>query len=147
LFGAGGQIGPDITGAQRGNLDYLIETMVDPSALVARDFKMEIIETTAGRVVTGLVTAESESSVTVETINERIVVPLDEIDTRTVSPLSIMPDGLLEQLSLDETKDLFAYLMGASQVEPAAQKTASPASNPLNGLEKDGKIREDVRRP
>jgi putative heme-binding domain-containing protein len=70
LFDAGGAIGPEITGAQRTNLDYLLENLIDPSAAVARDFQMQIIQTTGGRVITGLVVAESENAVTVQTLNE-----------------------------------------------------------------------------
>ena len=53
LFDAGGTIGPDITGAQRMNLDYLLENLIDPSAAVSRDFQMQVIQTTSGRVITG----------------------------------------------------------------------------------------------
>ena len=49
LFGEGGKIGPDITGAQRTNLDYLLQTLIDPSAAVAKDYQMEKIATTSGR--------------------------------------------------------------------------------------------------
>src|SRR5690606_32361175 len=68
LFGEGGAIGPDITGAQRHNLDYLLENLIDPSAAVSRDYLAEIVQTTDGRVISGLVTAESEQAVTLQTL-------------------------------------------------------------------------------
>lgn len=40
LFDTGGAIGPNLTGSQRTNLDYLLENMVDPSASVAKDFQV-----------------------------------------------------------------------------------------------------------
>jgi putative heme-binding domain-containing protein len=68
LFGTGGEIGPDLTGSQRANLDYILENMIDPSASVARDYQMEILVTISGRVITGLVIAETETAVTVATV-------------------------------------------------------------------------------
>ena len=76
FFDLGGSIGPDITGSQRTNVDYLLENIVDPSAAVARDYRMQIIELIDGRVLTGLVESESDQAVTLLTVNERIVVPV-----------------------------------------------------------------------
>lgn len=116
LFGEGGTIGPDITGSQRKNLDYLLENLLDPSAAVARDYQMDVLLTDSGRVITGLVVGESDAALTVQTVNERIVVPKAEIESRQKSPLSLMPDGMLQQLSTAEVRDLMAYLMGDRQV-------------------------------
>ena len=116
LFGTGGSVGPEITGAQRSNLDYLLENLIDPSAAVARDFQMQIIETSAGRVITGLVVAESASAVTIQTVNEKIVVPLDEIENRATSRVSMMPDGMLQKFTGEQVRDLIAYLSSPGQV-------------------------------
>ncbi|MCA9201461.1 MAG: c-type cytochrome, partial [Planctomycetales bacterium] len=118
LFDAGGAIGPNLTGSQRMNLDYVLENLVDPSAAVSRDFQMQVIQTTAGRVVTGLVVDESPVALAVQTVNERLVIPRDEIDSRQTSPLSMMPDGQLNTLTFEQIRDLIAYLAGPSQVPP-----------------------------
>ena len=68
LFGEGEQVGPDITGAQRTNLDYLLENLFDPSAAVSRDYQMDIIETASGRIITGLVIAQNENALTVTNV-------------------------------------------------------------------------------
>lgn len=116
LFGEGGSIGPDITGSQRHNLDYLLENIIDASATVARDYQMQVIETTQGRTVAGLVISENETAVTLQTINEKVIVPKNEIDDRATSPVSIMPDGMLQNLSFQEVCNLTAYLTGSAQV-------------------------------
>jgi putative heme-binding domain-containing protein len=116
LFDSGGAIGPDITGSQRQNLDYLLENLVDPSGAVVRDYQMQIIETKGGRVITGLVVAESKSAVTIQTVNEKVVVPADEIEDRVTSPVSMMPDGMLQKLSSEQVRDLVAYVTGTNQV-------------------------------
>lgn len=124
LFGEGGAIGPDITGSQRKNLDYLLENLLDPSAAVARDYQMDVILTDGGRVITGLVVGESDAALTVQTVNERVVVPKAEIDSRRKSPLSLMPDGMLNNLSPTQVRDLLGYLMGDRQVSlPEAAAT------------------------
>jgi putative membrane-bound dehydrogenase-like protein len=116
FFDAGGEIGPNITGSQRTNLDYLLQTIYDPSAAVNKDYRMQVIETSAGRVITGLVVSETKAALTVQTFNEKIVVPVAEIETRSESPLSIMPEAMLQNLSTTEIRNLLAYLMGPTQV-------------------------------
>lgn len=115
LFGEGGQVGPELTGAQRGSIDYLLENMVDPSALVGRDYQLTVIETTDGRVLNGIVVADDGDVLTVQTQNERVLLPKNEIDQRQPSKLSLMPEGVLEKLSERELRDLIGYLAGADQ--------------------------------
>lgn len=124
FFDAGGAIGPDITGSQRTNLDYLLQTLIDPSAAVARDYQMQVLETTSGRVITGLVVAETKAAVTIQTVNEKIVVPVAEIEQRTLASVSMMPEGMLQNLSTEQIRQLFAYLMGPGQV-PLPPESAS----------------------
>jgi putative heme-binding domain-containing protein len=115
LFGEGGAMGPDLTGSQRGNLDYLLENIVDPSASVAKDFQMEVIETTGGRVVTGFVSAETEGTVTVSAINEEVLLSKEEIKSRTAMGVSMMPEGMLEALTMEQVRGLVGYLMGIGE--------------------------------
>ncbi len=124
FFDAGGNIGPDITGAQRTNLDYLLQTIIDPSAAVAKDYQLQIVATSAGRVMTGLVIGETKAALTLQTVNEKVVIPVDEIEQRTTSPLSMMPEGMLQTLTTDQARDLFAYLMGPGQVPLPASVVA-----------------------
>lgn len=116
LFDDGGAVGPDITGAQRNNLDYVLENLLDPSALVYGDYQVTTIETKDGRVLNGIVKRETDKAVTLQTQNEAIVVPKDEIEHRLKSPLSLMPEGLLANLKDEEVRDLIAYLASPKQV-------------------------------
>lgn len=117
MFGEGLDLGPELTGSQRHNLDYLLENIIDPSASVARDYRMEIIQTADGRVLTGFLSAETESTLTLRAINEEIVIPKAEVEDRTISKVSIMPEGLLLPLNESEVIDLIAYLQSERQVE------------------------------
>ncbi len=116
LFGSGGKVGPDITGSNRANLDYILENVVDPSAVMGRDYRMSTFVLDDGRSVSGLVQNETDSAVTVRTINDTVVVAKDDIDEQTQSDLSLMPERLLDAMTQDEVRDLIAYLASPAQV-------------------------------
>lgn len=117
LFGEGGAIGPDLTGSNRGNLDYLLGNIIDPSAEIGRDYRMSIVTTKGGRVVTGLQVESTPTRLTLQTATEKIVLDRNDIEEVTESALSIMPEGQLNSLSKDEVRDLIGYL-GTSVAVP-----------------------------
>jgi putative heme-binding domain-containing protein len=116
LFGAGESIGPDLTGGNRTNIDYLLENIVDPSGVVNRDYRMSIVALTDGRVLNGLVTARDDRTLTLVTPTDRHVIPAEDVDDVTVTQQSPMPEGMLDQLSPDAIRDLIGYLMQPAQV-------------------------------
>ncbi len=116
LFDAGGNIGPDLTGSQRKNITYLLENIVDPSAVVAKDFLMEVLLLENGRTVTGIVMDESSQVLTLQAVNERITIPKNEIEDRKQSTVSLMPDGMLDSFDPEEIVDLIAYLASSQQL-------------------------------
>jgi putative heme-binding domain-containing protein len=115
LFGEGASIGPDLTGSQRSNLDYILENVLDPSAVVAREYQVVIVELKSGRTLNGIIARETEQSVTVQTQNEAIIVAKKEIESRTQTNVSMMPEGLLDKLSSEQVRNLVAYLMGPAK--------------------------------
>jgi putative heme-binding domain-containing protein len=116
LFGQGGTTGPDLTGAQRDNVAYLLSNIVDPSAQLAEDYRMWVLVLADGRVVNGVIAERAEQTVTLQTSNERLVVDRSDIDELNQTELSIMPLGLLDALSDQQVCDLIAYLMSPQQV-------------------------------
>src|SRR5207302_230017 len=109
LFGEGGEIGPDLTGSQRANLDYVLENVLDPSAIVPREYQVTVVETKAGRTLSGIVKKESDAAITLQLQNEVIVLPKTDIETRTQTKQSMMPEGIFEPMRLEEVRDLVAY--------------------------------------
>jgi putative membrane-bound dehydrogenase-like protein len=116
LFGAGEIIGPDLTGSNRADLDYILENLVAPNAVVGRDYQMNILLLLDGRVVSGLITRQTESALTVKTINDLVVIAKDDIEEQQLSDMSLMPNGLLDPLTPEEVRDLIAYLGSPNQV-------------------------------
>lgn len=116
LFGEGGKIGPDLTGSQRTNPEYLLTKLLDPSAVVARDYQMTILTLKNGRILSGLIKEENDKTLTLQTQNEAVRLDKSDIEERQRSQQSMMPDGLLAPLSPAEVRDLIAYVSGAGQV-------------------------------
>ncbi len=111
LYGEGGAIGPDLTGSDRHNLDYLLGNTVNPNEVVPADYRLTVFTLKDGRVVSGVVPEESERSVTVQTPVERLTLSADSIEKRETLPVSLMPEGLLKAMDEASVKDLIAYLM------------------------------------
>jgi len=113
LFGEGNQIGPDLTGANRKDRDYLLVNIVDPSAVIRKEFQSYTVQTRDGRVVNGLLVEQSADTVTLLASNgERTTIPRSEMKSMDESRTSLMPEGLLHTLKPQELRDLFAYLQG-----------------------------------
>ena len=122
LFGVGGKIGPDLTGSNRRDLDYVLSNVLDPSALIGKDYLAHVVSMADGRVLTGLVRGEDKDALTLQTANEQVVIPLGEIDRRRPSDQSMMPEDLWTPLSEHEVRSLIAYLAGPAQVPMRATK-------------------------
>ena len=115
LYGEGGAVGPDLTGSNRFNLDYVLQNVIDPSALIAKEFQVTLVRTKDGRVVSGIA-REGDHAVKIVSETGTVVIPHEEIDKVKRSELSMMPDGLINGFSEKEFGDLVAYLRTTKQV-------------------------------
>lgn len=128
LFGSGAEVGPDLTGSDRRNLDYLLLHVVDPSALVPNEFRATLIQTADGRTLSGLVLSENESTLTLLGTSTRDIIQKELVEERALSQKSFMPEGLLDELPDESIRDLIAYLRGEHQVEADLSLT-TPSQN------------------
>jgi putative membrane-bound dehydrogenase-like protein len=121
LYGQGKTVGPDLTGSNRRNVDYLLENIIDPNASVAADFRMVVVEAKNGRVMTGLVVEKTDKTLTIMSqADVRMVVERSDIEDMQSTQSSLMPEGLFQNLSDEQIRDLAAYLMSTEQVPLAA---------------------------
>ena len=107
----GENIGPDLTTiAQRFQQQELLESIVYPSHNISDQYASKIV-TANGRAYTGMVVPRGDVGVTV-LLSDGRTLDLDhaDIDNLAVSPLSVMPTGLLNKLTLSEVADLFAFM-------------------------------------
>ena len=116
LFDAGADIGPELTGANRTDTDYLLQNILDPNALIGKDYQSTTVETNDGRFFVGIVRSDDANALTLKTLGGPVVIPRGDIKTVTVSEVSLMPEGLLSALAPDQVRDLFAYLGSPRQV-------------------------------
>ncbi len=116
LYGSGGNVGPDLTGSNRANLDYILTEIINPSEIMQEAYHLVVITTRDGRTVSGIVAAEDAQQVTLRVIGQDTVLSKSEIQSREKLPVSMMPEGLLKALSDEEVRDLISYLRTTSQV-------------------------------
>jgi putative membrane-bound dehydrogenase-like protein len=111
LNGEGGAIGPELTGSNRDNLDYLLENILFPNATVPAEYRQTTLTLKDGRVLAGVISAQTSTNVTLQAAGESLTIPLSNIEKNIGSNLSLMPEGLLDALGETDARDLIAYLM------------------------------------
>jgi putative heme-binding domain-containing protein len=113
--GEGGTTGPDLREVvtRHENAAALLTQIVSPSAQILEGYESEIFLTTDGHVVSGRVARQEGDVLLVQDDPYRddfLELPLDEIEERTATTVSLMPAGLLSTFERDEILDLLAYL-------------------------------------
>ena len=123
LFGFGGDIGPDITGSNRADLDYILTNIVDPASEVAKAYMVTVVETADGRLVSGFIADENDQTITLQGAEQRVTVAradiaVDEDGAAKIfhSTASLMPPGQLDPMTDEQVRDLIAYLASPEQV-------------------------------
>ena len=116
LFGEGQNVGPDITGSNRADLNYLLENVLDPNAVIGKAYQLNLFTMKDGRVMSGVIKEESPAAVKIAMMGGvEFTLPQPDIAKREVSKLSTMPEGLFDALKSEQVIDLVKYLQsGAS---------------------------------
>ncbi|MHB1082520.1 MAG: PVC-type heme-binding CxxCH protein [Prosthecobacter sp.] len=128
LFGEGQNVGPDITGSNRADLNYLLENVLDPNAVIGKAYQLNLFTMKDGRVMSGVIKEESPAAVKIAMMGGvEFTLPQPDIAKREVSKLSTMPEGLFDALKPEQVIDLVKYLQsGASG--PAKAGTTIPGA-------------------
>ena len=112
LFDDGGKTGPNLTGYERDNIDFLLLSVVDPSAAIREEFTQFQIVTTSGLTLTGLIDKQDDRTVSIRGANNQsTLLNRDDVEVLKAMDTSIMPDGLIEKMTDAELADLFAFVM------------------------------------
>jgi putative heme-binding domain-containing protein len=111
LFGEGGAVGPDLTNTSRADREFLLTSIVDPSAVIRREYLSYVVSTTNGAVLTGLLAEQDGASVTLlDAKGQRTKISRDKIEEIKESPVSLMPENLWKEWTPEQVRDLFRYL-------------------------------------
>ncbi|MCO6459659.1 MAG: c-type cytochrome [Pirellulaceae bacterium] len=112
IHGRGQQVGPEITSNGRGSFEQLLSNVFDPSLVIGSAYQARTVITADGRVLTGLLVEDSPQRVVLNLQGgKQETIARDDVDEVAVSQLSLMPEGVEQQLKPDELADLFAYLV------------------------------------
>ena len=113
--------------SKRFQMREILESVVYPSHVISDQYAAKSILTVDGRTFTGLLVPGAEGEVVLLTPGgEKKVLAKDRVDEIVPSRMSAMPEGLLNELTLKEIADLFAYLA----TPPRASLTQRPSGRP-----------------
>ena len=110
MYGKGGLIGPDLTGSNRANLEYILLNILDPSDDIPDSYKMVTVTTHDGQTLVGAISEEDGRRVVLNAVGQKQIVAKQDIKSRVVSDISMMPEGLLMTLKDSEVANLIQYL-------------------------------------
>lgn len=118
MFGEGSIIGPDLTGSNRADTEYILLNVLEPSAEIQDDYKMVVINTRDGRTYSGNVINENQRQLTLRVVGQDpVIINKSTIQSKDVTPVSLMPPGLFSNLTEKEIVDLMAYLKTSKRVD------------------------------
>lgn len=111
IGGAGGKVGPDMTSlGASAPMDYLVESLYLPNEKIKEGYHAVQIETTEGRILTGVIVRETSEEVVLRPADSKDVsVPRNKIESRQ-NAQSLMPAGLIDGLFEQEQRDLFRFM-------------------------------------
>jgi putative heme-binding domain-containing protein len=109
---SGGSVGPDLAqAAKKLTREQIVENLLQPSKTIALEYRTHAIELDDGRTLTGVVASKNDRELVLrdaEAKEHRL--SIDEIERDLPVPQSLMPEGLLRDLTAQEAADLVAYL-------------------------------------
>jgi putative heme-binding domain-containing protein len=113
--GIGKEVGPDLTTiASRFKRRDILDAILFPSKVISDQYQAEMIELKDGTIVTGVLVRESAAVVLLRTgdnPDKPVSIPKGQIADRAVSPVSLMPAGLLDDMSHAEIDNLLAFML------------------------------------
>ena len=145
IGGAGGIIGPDLVSiGASAPVDYLIESMLEPSKKIKEGYHTAVVTTREGDVVAGAIARQDDTEIVVrDAKGMEIRVPKKEVATTSVSPVSLMPMGLTAQLREDEFVDLIRFLSELGKEGPY-KTTAQRFVRTWEVLQPHGRTRDAI---
>jgi putative membrane-bound dehydrogenase-like protein len=111
LKGVGTQIGADLNAIRDQRRETILLNILDPNREVKPQFLGYVVLTGAGRIVTGMITAETANNITLRKADgtSESVLRID-IDELRSTGLSFMPEGVEKQIDVPAMADLLSYL-------------------------------------
>jgi len=104
-------IGPDLTTvAQRFQKKEIVESVLFPSQVISDQYASRTVTTKGGKAYSGIVAVQANALVVLQANGEKATIPKNDVDEVAPNSKSAMPEGLFNNLTLEEIADLFAYM-------------------------------------
>ncbi len=114
LHDEGGNIGPELTGYQRHDLQSLLTAIVKPNAEIREGFENYLLETKDGQHLSGFVVDQDPRVIVIRTLSgQSATIEKSNLRRMSAAEFSLMPPGLLSDLDEQSLIDLFAYLQSS----------------------------------
>jgi putative heme-binding domain-containing protein len=109
---SGKQVGPELTGiGKKYDRRQLLESLLEPSRRIDPAFVTYVVQTDDGRSLTGVVVERTDEHLTLRDAQDQVVtIPLASVEEQTQQLQSLMPEGLLRDLTAQQAADLLEYL-------------------------------------
>lgn len=128
LFGQGGDVGPELTVYNRADLESMLLAIVNPNAEIREGFENYTVETKDGRSLSGFLAEQDNRMIVLRGMdNQNLVLSRADIADLQPAGLSLMPEGLLDALNEQQTRDLFAYLRSTQPLVGTPPERRRPA--------------------
>jgi putative heme-binding domain-containing protein len=113
----------------------LVTSIVDPSAVIRKEYVAYVVTTTNGRLLTGLLADSTPKTITLlDAKNEHTILPREDIEDMKASPQSLMPEKILDDLDDQQVRDFFSYVQ-ANEAAAAGALRKSEATVPATKRE------------
>lgn len=123
--GQGIAFGPDLGTVRNRDPYFILADILHPNRALADAFELWNIDYGTDLSVSGVISSESSTALTIKKLDgQEETIARQEIRTMQASPISAMPDGLESSISVEEMRDLIAFIKRGG----ALKNTASPVN-------------------
>jgi putative heme-binding domain-containing protein len=111
IYGHGGNVGPDLTGVGRENLDAILTNVLDPSLVIGAPYLVQDVHTKDGQVISGILVEKTDQHIILKDSTKTMTIQMSNVKRISVENISMMPEGLEKAMSQQEFVDLVAFLL------------------------------------
>ena len=143
--GKGGDVGPELTTvAGTRTAKFIVESVLQPSKVIASGYEPYLVETKDGRYLTGVLKEKNEQGVSLITAQgELLKIPMVEVREVVPQETSIMPESFPEELTVEQFHDVLAFVLTLTGEEPAEKDEASEDEEEGGEADEGGDTDED----
>ncbi|MBI1368412.1 MAG: sorbosone dehydrogenase [Planctomycetes bacterium] len=146
IAGAGGHVGPDLVSlGASAPVDYIIQSILEPSAKIKEGYHLVVINTRDGKVYSGTIVQQNDQQVVLRDATDHVnTIAASDIAQQSIVPTSLMPPGLTASLRRDQFVDLVRFLSELGK-EGAYKVSATPMVRQWRMLESSVPLESKLR--